>query len=104
MFVPEHKTNYTLQLEQSETPENVSTNSHRTVPDGFLVWNPGCQMPKMDPLAKDVMEYFHRGNNNSMKSNNTCFSTYNDPSPYVCHRRIAEPRTIHPKIGSCLKN
>lgn len=35
---------------------------NHTVPAGFLVWNPGCQMPAMNPLAKDVMKLFHRGN------------------------------------------
>lgn len=32
---------------------------NQTVPKGFLVWSPGCQMPSMDPLAKDVMRLFH---------------------------------------------
>lgn len=33
---------------------------NHTVPNGFLVWNPGCEMPSLEPLAKDVMRLFHR--------------------------------------------
>lgn len=33
---------------------------NRTVPNGYLVWNPGCEMPALEPLAKDVMRLFHR--------------------------------------------
>lgn len=28
------------------------------MPTGYLVWNPECQMPALDPLAKDVMKLF----------------------------------------------
>lgn len=31
---------------------------NQSVPPGFLVWSPGCQMPALDPLAKDVMRLF----------------------------------------------
>lgn len=34
---------------------------NQTVPDGFLVWSPSCQMLALEPLAKDVMNLFHRG-------------------------------------------
>lgn len=34
---------------------------NQTVPDGFLVWSPSCQMLAMEPLARDVMKLFHRG-------------------------------------------
>lgn len=30
------------------------------MPNGYLVWNPGCEMPSLEPLAKDVMRLFHR--------------------------------------------
>lgn len=47
-------------LSTTMKPQFKSIN--HTVPAGFLVWNPGCQMPAMNPLAKDVMKLFHRGN------------------------------------------
>lgn len=31
-----------------------------TVPPGFLVYSPGCQMPALNPLAKDVMHLFFK--------------------------------------------
>lgn len=44
----------------TQTPKKSTTsiNSNQTVPPGYLVWSPGCQMPAMDPLAKDVMSLF----------------------------------------------
>lgn len=33
---------------------------NETVPDGYLVWSPKCQMPALNPLADDVMKLFHR--------------------------------------------
>lgn len=36
----------------------TSINSTQSVPPGYLVWSPGCQMPALDPLAKDVMRLF----------------------------------------------
>ncbi|KAJ6643681.1 hypothetical protein Bhyg_08646, partial [Pseudolycoriella hygida] len=36
------------------------TYNHQSVPPGFLVWSPECQMPSLDPLAADVMELFNK--------------------------------------------
>lgn len=36
----------------------TSIHSNQSVPPGYLVWSPGCQMPALDPLAKDVMRLF----------------------------------------------
>lgn len=40
----------------SKTPNFIN----HTVPNGYLVSSPGCKMPALDPLAKDVMRLFHR--------------------------------------------
>lgn len=42
---------------------NITTTSippilNQSVPPGFLVWSPGCQMPELNPLAADVMKLF----------------------------------------------
>lgn len=47
---------YTTGTTQSKT--NVTTPN--TVPKGFLVWGPGCQILDLDPLADDVMRLFHK--------------------------------------------
>lgn len=36
----------------------IQPNYNQSVPPGFLVWSPGCQMPALDPLAADVMKLF----------------------------------------------
>lgn len=46
-------------------PEMNLSNSFRshfdiTVPDGYLVFNPQCKMPSLDPHAKDVMRLFRQ--------------------------------------------
>lgn len=33
---------------------------NQSVPPGFLVWSPECQMPSLDPLAADVMKLFNK--------------------------------------------
>lgn len=45
------------------TPKSTESQNaiNQTVPDGFLVWSPSCQMLAMEPLARDVMKLFHRG-------------------------------------------
>lgn len=39
-----------------------TTTRNHPVKGGFLVWSPSCQIPALDPLAKDVMKLFRRGN------------------------------------------
>lgn len=47
---------------ETSTPITSTTRIfiNQTVPNGYLVWNPGCEMPALEPLAKDVMRLFHR--------------------------------------------
>lgn len=33
---------------------------NQSVPPGFLVWSPECQMPSLEPLAADVMKLFNK--------------------------------------------
>lgn len=42
------------------TTTTTSIPYNKTVPPGYLVWSPGCQMPALDPCAKDVMKLFTR--------------------------------------------
>lgn len=50
-------------LPLSTKPTKSKNAINHTVPDGFLVWSPSCQMLAMEPLAKDVMKLFRRGKN-----------------------------------------
>lgn len=43
-------------LSSNEPTKNYSNHS---VPHGFLVWSPSCEMPSLEPLANDVMKLFH---------------------------------------------
>lgn len=43
----------------TETNKTNSQLLNETVPKGYLVYGPGCQIPDFDPLAKNVMHLFH---------------------------------------------
>lgn len=61
IFIDEFDT--TTGMSTITQPSITSTTSvfiNKTVPNGYLVWSPGCEMPALNPLAKDVMHIFHR--------------------------------------------
>lgn len=50
-----------LHSSQTFLSTNQTTKKYynHSVPAGFLVWSPSCEMPALEPLAHDVMKLFH---------------------------------------------
>lgn len=46
---------------KSITANATLTHLNHTVQEGFLVWSPSCQIPAANPLGKDVMKLFRKG-------------------------------------------
>lgn len=58
-------TTKTLTTSSTSLLPNATSTTQRVVideivPPGFLVYSPGCQMPALNPLAKDVMHLFFK--------------------------------------------
>lgn len=53
---------FIIQFSKLGLPNHTTNlpNYNSSVPPGFLVWSPGCQIPSLDPLAADVMKLFEQ--------------------------------------------
>lgn len=71
-------------------PATASASQNHSVKEGFLVYSPSCQMPAADPLAKDVMKLFRRGN--SFKFQN--LSHYSQVSYVTMYQFLPDSRKI----------